>query len=133
MIEPPEIPPVARTSWRSALPDFLSAKAALLQMEAHDFGRIAVRKVALIMVAAFTFAVAWLGLMAGLTGWIPVLSHGRLPWYIVAMALGVLHFIVATISVRMVNRPGPEAFPLTKQELKKDQTWLKSLIQKKLD
>jgi uncharacterized oligopeptide transporter (OPT) family protein len=62
-------------------------------------------------------------LMAGLIG----LLSGALGWEVIALILAALHLVVAGVIGFLIRRPLPPLFPLTREELKKDTTWLQSL------
>jgi len=66
--------------------------------------------------------------LAGLIGWLAALGGpSGLAWYTIAFILGALHLLLALIVGFVVTRPMSPAFPLTRQELQLDSSWLQSL------
>jgi hypothetical protein len=107
----------------SAIGSYLEARRELLALEAKDVGgRLAVRSVG-VAVIGLLLVFAYALLMAGLIG----LLSGALGWEVIALILAALHLVVAGVIGFLIRRPLPPLFPLTREELKKDTTWLQSL------
>lgn len=131
-METAENPPPGETGpgLKESAASYLAARLELVQIEASEAGRIAVRKgiLAGILAAAATFA--WALILAGLVGLITVSLQDaghRIPWHLVAIGLGVVHLVPAAIIGAILARPGPKPFETTRAELEKDRTWLATL------
>ncbi len=131
-METAEHPPVGRNEpgMKEAAAAYLAARVDLLRIEAGEAARHAVRRGILAGTLAAFATFAWALVLAGLVG----LLADRLqqagydiPWHLVAIALGVVHLLVAIILGIIVSRPAPQAFETTRVELEKDRAWLADL------
>lgn len=117
-------------SWLGAATEFLDARFGLIRAEARDAGRIAAKRVAAAFVLAVGAALGWLLLLVGLIGLVAA-SRGDWTWYGVMLVVAGVHFVAAVIAFFVLRRPCPPAFPLSREELNKDRSWLERLKKNK--
>lgn len=101
--------------------EFVSARVELFSLEAKEAGASAVKKLVLLVLIACCAMFAWLGILAGVIGWIAATG---VPWYFAALGAAALHLVVAGIAAILLRRPAPPTFSHTKAELAKDREWL---------
>lgn len=117
-------------NWRHALADLLSARATIARLEAEEALQALQRKVIFAAAAGVLACFAW-GLL--LCGAIPLLTQAlnraglNLDWPVVALAVGLLHVLVAVVLLRKLRAPGKPAFAVTCSEFSKDREWFKNL------
>ena len=121
MSESPEAEPPAPPNWRESALEFVAARLELASLEAKEAGKLAARRVALVILSVCCAMVAWLAIVAGVIGWI---ASTGVPWYFIALGAALLHLVVAGIGGTILAQPSTPAFPHTKAELSKDREWL---------
>jgi uncharacterized membrane protein YqjE len=112
------------SNWREALLGLIASRVALIQLEskeaAGDGMRRAIRIVAIVICAFFTWALVLAGGIAAIanaTTW---------PWYWIAMIAAAVHLVVAIILARTVKSPDHPPFPVTRAEFQKDREWIEN-------
>jgi len=113
-----------------AAASYVAARLELVGIEAAEAARIAVRRGILAGLAAAFATFAWALVLAGLVGLITarlVAAGHAVSWHLVAIALGLMHLLVAAIFGAILSRPGPQSFATTRVELEKDRAWLANL------
>lgn len=122
--------PEATANWRHALADLLTARATIARLEAEDAFQAVQRKVIFAATAGMLACFAW-GLL--LLGAIPLITQGlanaglKVGWPLVAIAVGLLHFLVAFVLLRKLRKTGTTPFAITRAEFIKDREWFKNL------
>ncbi|MGC4015927.1 MAG: phage holin family protein [Luteolibacter sp.] len=117
-----EAPPA---NWREAAADLVSARIALIELEARDAARNAGRKGVLGGILAGAAFFTWALILAGL---IPLLASAcEVSWGWIALGLAALHAIVAGVCFALIRKPVPPAFSLTRSEFQRDSEWFKNL------
>jgi Putative Actinobacterial Holin-X, holin superfamily III len=122
---PPESNSTKPNDWQTALAALISARMELIRMESKEATRIAARKTAHAAILAVCLALAWFGLLAGLTGLIQHFCN--IDWWLITLIFAALHFLVATIFLSLLKRPSPPIYPVTRTEFQKDQLWLQRI------
>lgn len=111
--------------WKAAASNFITARLALIKLEARDAGQTAAKRGLLLgVILGCTFFV-WLLAVAGMIGWIS--ASQSWPWYAVTLIAAGLHLLVAIIAGLLLKKPTTPSFPLTRAEFSKDQAWLETL------
>ena len=119
-----------RPSWPATAIEFVEARLALIITEARDARRASAQRLVALIVMALCLTVGWMTLMVGLIGLLASrLEHWQ--WYHVTLAIAAGHFIIAGLALLVLRRAGPTNFPLTRQELRKDRSWLNDLKKNK--
>ncbi|BCU79108.1 phage holin family protein [Luteolibacter sp. LG18] len=119
---PGEAPPA---NWREAVADLVSARVALIELEAREAARGAGRKGVLAAILGGAAFFTWALVLAGV---IPLLAAAfGVAWGWIALGLALLHAIVAGIALTMLRKPEPPAFSLTRSEFQRDREWFKNL------
>lgn len=122
--------PSDRSSWLADAVEFLEARLALILSETRDAGQGAIKRLMALAILVICLCLGWGLLITGLIGLLAsLLEHWR--WFDVALAIAAGHFIIAGIAYFILRRPGPGAFPITRQELSKDRSWLNDLKKNK--
>lgn len=112
--------------WVAAASNFVTARLDLIKLESRDAGKIAGKRLALVIFIVGAALFSWLIGMAGLIGWIAA-AQPDWPWYFVTLGIALLHLLAAVAALMALKKPSPPSFPLTRGELSKDQAWLESL------
>jgi hypothetical protein len=121
----PEAPPPI-DSRSSPAADFLAARLELARLEAGIVARQAARRGIMAGALGLVLAFAWMLLLAGGFGYA---ANCGMPWHWIAIAVGLLHLMVAIVLGSVLARPAPPAFPHTRAEFEKDCAWLRNLKQ----
>lgn len=110
---------------------YFSARARLIRIEGKEAGAHTVKLLVLIAAIVTLSAFAWLFLCLGLTSYLASLfTHQGWLWASLIVA-GAHVFIVILISIALKQSAATPLFPLTTEELKKDQEWLNRQTQTK--
>lgn len=120
------VPESAPLDWREALLNLLSARAALVDLEARELARATAAKLMQAALALLALAVTWLLILAGAIG--ALAAFTPLAWYWIALILALLHAIAATILGKAASQPSPPAFPHSRSEFLKDREWIRNLF-----
>lgn len=117
-----DVPPA---NWREAAADLVSARIALIEIEARDAAKNAGRKGVLGGILAGAAFFTWALILAGV---IPLLAAAlEVSWGWIALGLALLHAIVAAVCFALIRKPVPPAFSLTRSEFQRDREWFKNL------
>ncbi len=111
--------------WREALLNLLSARAALVEIEARDLARTASLKLLRGALALLAIGVTWLLILAGGIGAISAAT--QFAWYWLALIAAGLHIVVAASLARSASKPMPPAFSHARSEFQKDREWIRNL------
>ncbi len=122
---PPESNPTTPNDWPTTLSALISSRLELIRIESTEASRIVASKTAHAAILVVCLALAWLGLLAGLTGLIQHFCN--IDWWVITLILAALHFLVATIFLSLLKRPTPPIYPVTRTEFQKDQLWLQRI------
>ncbi len=122
-------PPVAPTHWIEALISLITARLALIQLEAKGAITGWVKRIALIAAAAVLALFAWGFLVAGGISWIAEKTDWS--WGLIALGGGALHLIIGGVLIMLAKSPAGGAFSVTRSEFIKDREWIKTLQQKR--
>lgn len=116
--------------------DYIKVKAELAGIEAKEAAQYGAKKATTGAIAAFFGFIAYLLLLATLIGAGSHYLEGKVPqaekyigtWPLVALALMIIHGLVAFIYVdKLKRKTNKEFFTLTKAELQKDKLWLQEM------
>lgn len=117
------------TSWGEALGGLAQSRIGIIRIEAGDAVRTTVRRAIFAAVSALAALFTWALLVAGLVGLVVLLAGW--PWPYVMLGAAGIHLVAAIIAFVAMRRPAPPAFPLTREEFKKDRAWLETLQKNK--
>ncbi|SHJ82090.1 Putative Holin-X, holin superfamily III [Rubritalea squalenifaciens DSM 18772] len=116
--------------------DYLKVKAELASLEAKEAAQYGVRKATIGAIGAFFGFIAYLLLLATVIGAGSHYLEGKVPqaekyigtWPLVALALLIIHALVAFICLdKLKRKTNQEFFTLTKAEIEKDKLWLQEM------
>lgn len=122
-------PPTRPPSWGEAVNGMVSSRIGLLRLEAADLARVSVRKIVFALAAAVSALFTWALVVSGAIGLI--VRFTSWPWSYVVLGAAAVHLLAALAFVQALRGPAPPAFPLTREEFKKDRAWLETLQKKK--
>jgi uncharacterized membrane protein YqjE len=109
-------------NWREAVLGLISSRIALIQIESRDAAGHAIRRLLLVVFGLAALFFTWALLLAGAIGWMA--RAAGWPWPVLALAAALAHLVAAAILLNRAKRPTPPAFPVTRAEFQKDQSWL---------
>ena len=115
----------AGADWQSTIAEFAATRIELIRIESQDAARTAAQKTREVVLLVGAGLLGWLCLLAGLIGALHHLTSW--PWWAIALALGVMHVMIALRFAALLKRPSTPAFPLTRAEFHKDRLWMQSL------
>jgi cytochrome bd-type quinol oxidase subunit 2 len=102
----------------------IASRVTLVQLESQDAAKAGARRGLLLIAVLVCAFFAWALLLAGgiaassqLTGW---------SWYWIAIAASGAHLAAALMFARTAKKPGPPAFPITRNEFQKDREWIEN-------
>ena len=117
--------PPPPTNWRKALMALIASRVDLIELEAKDLGKAAVRRGILFGAAFLCILSTWALVLVG--GIALIADVANCPWSWVALSAAALHLLIAFILVRMAKPSGGRTFPVTRSEFKKDREWIENL------
>lgn len=103
----------------------IASRVDLIELEAKELGRVAIRRGILFATAFVCVLSTWALVLVGGIALIADLANW--PWSWVALSAAALHLLVAFILVRMAKPSGGRTFPVTRSEFKKDREWIENL------
>jgi len=112
-------------NWREAMADLVSARLALMELEARDLARGATRKGLAVGVLAAAAFFTWALLLAG--GIALLAAEFSLPWSWLALGAAGIHLVIALIAFAKLRQPGAPSFAITRSEFQRDREWFKKL------
>jgi uncharacterized membrane protein YqjE len=115
-------------TWGAMAAEFVSARLALVRLEARAAREVAARRFASLLLLLLCGALTWILGMVGLIGWIAAICPWN--WWQVTLATAGIHALGAVLAGLALRRPAPPVFPLTRAELANDQQWLETLKRK---
>jgi uncharacterized membrane protein YqjE len=102
----------------------IATRLALVELEAKDVSKEAVRRGASFAAAIGCTVFAWALLLAG--GVSMIAKSTDLPWDQVAVAIGILHILGGILLARLAKPSAATAFPVTRAEFQKDRAWIEN-------
>lgn len=112
-------------NWREALADLVSARAALVEIEAREVAKRASQKGIAVGVLLGALFFTWALLLAGGIGLLA--AKLEISWGWIALAAALLHGIAAALAVVKLRAPSPPSFSITRSEFERDREWFKNL------
>lgn len=108
----------------AAMGQYVSSRIRLARLEGKEagahLGKVLGLLVALAVLAAFGWFFICVGVTSLLAGFFP--RHG---WLWASLLMGTFHFLlVGALAAKLKGMAATRLFPLTTEELKKDQEWL---------
>ena len=112
-------------NWQEALFALIASRLALIAVEFKEAAHAGARRLLFVLMALVCACFMWMLLLAGVTA--SIAHASGCPWYWIAIGLGALHLLAAMGFVRAAKSPAPPAFPVTRDEFKKDREWIENL------
>jgi hypothetical protein len=123
-LPPPSPTEDAPSDWQSAVAELIAARVELIRYESQDVARTIAEKSRITLLLVLCGTLCWQLLVAAIIG---MVSHfTTFPWWATALALALVHLVLALVGARSLRRPAPPAFPLTKEEFSRDRLWMQS-------